>query len=125
MNPVGELTYIFVTAEDGSESVYTINFRYSSINPGDTPTQDDVYWMPLGDGTFKASSSRNNVKVAIFTVTGQLADMRDVPVADPNDNIKEAGSAGTIFHYQKSGKVYIYVFYFNDKAIVTQGKFIY
>lgn len=38
---------------------------------------------------------------------------------------KEAGSAGTIFNYQKSGKVYIYVFYFNDKAIVTQGKFIY
>ena len=81
--------------------------------------------MPLGDGTFKASSSRNNVKVAIFTVTGQLADMRDVPVADPNDNIQEAGSTGTIFHYQKTGKVLIYVFYFNDKAIVTQGKFIY
>ncbi|HKL95920.1 MAG TPA: hypothetical protein VJ856_01435, partial [Paludibacteraceae bacterium] len=125
INPVGELTYIFVTAEDGTESVYTIDFRYSSLNPGDKPTKEDVYWMPLGNGTYKASTSRNNVKVAIFTASGQLIAMRNLPTADPNDNIKEAGSAGTIFNYQKSGKVYIYVFYFNDKAIVTQGKFIY
>jgi len=125
INPVGEFTYIFVTAEDGSESVYKIDFRYSTQNPGDAPTKDDVYWMPLGNGTFKASTCRNNVRVAVFTPSGQLTEIRDVPVADPNDNIKEAGSAGTIFNYQKSGKVYIYVFYFNDKAIVTQGKFIY
>jgi len=125
INPVGELTYIFVTAEDGTEAVYKIDFRYSTLNPGDAPTKDDVYWMPLGSGTYKASSSRNNVKVAIFTPAGQLVEMRDVPVADPNDNIKEEGSAGAVFNFSRLGKVLIYVFYFNDKEIVIQGKFIY
>jgi len=125
INPVGEITYIFVTAEDGSESVYTINFKYSNENPGDVPTKDDVYWMPLGNGAFKASTSRNNVKVALFDPSGRLITMRDVPVADPNDDIKDEGSMGTIFHFNKVGKVFIYVFYCNDKNIVTQGKFIY
>ena len=124
-NPIGEITYIYVVAQDGSESTYTILFKYSDDNPGIAPSQDDVCWSHIGNGTFKASTIRNNVKVAIFDTAGRLINMKDVPLVDPNDEICNASAAGALFNFDRSGKVFIYVFYYNQKAIITQGKFMY
>ncbi len=117
--------YIYCTAENGESNTYTITFVESTDNPGDTPTPEDVCWTPLGGGSFKASTSRNGVSVAIFDTAGRLITLRKIPLVDPNDQICDAGAAGIVFRLQKTGKALIYTFYYNDKEVITQGKFIY
>ncbi len=117
--------YIYCTAEDGTTQTYTIKFIESDINPGDAPTADDVCWTMLGGDLFKASTRRNNVSVAIYDTAGRLITKHDVPLIDPNDDICDAGAAGTIIRIQRTGKTLIYVFYYNDEKRVSQGKFAY
>lgn len=123
MGSVGELTYIFVNAEDGSESVYTILFDYTLVNPGEKPGKDDVCWMPMGDGTYKASSVRQNVKVFVYNVGGLIVTSADVATIDANEKINEPHDSGTLLHFERGSGVLIYVFA-QDGEIIDSGKFI-
>lgn len=92
MGNLGDTTYIYCEAEDKiHQSIYKIVFESSTINQGDAPTKEDVHWTVLGNGFFKATTCRNNVKIAIFDTAGRLITMQDVPVVDPNDDIRELG----------------------------------
>ena len=122
---VGEYTYIYVEAEDGTESTYSIFFTNSTDNPGDKPKSEDVCWSYLGDGNFKASTKRNNVSVLIFEPSGRLIDRRKLPLVDPNMQICEPSADGEIFTFEKRGQVYIYVFIYDKGFLIDSGKFIY
>lgn len=117
--------FIYCTAEDGSESIYSIKFQESDQNPGNMPTAADVCWTPIGGGAFKAGTNRNNVSVTIYDMAGHPVAYHDLPLTNPNDDICDVSAAGFIFHLRKEGKVLIYVFYYNHKKIVTSGKFLY
>ena len=122
---VGELTYIYVEAEDGTESTYSIHFTSSDDNPGDRPKSEDVCWSYLGNGNFKASTRRNNVSVLIFDPSGRMLDRRSLPLVDPNVNICETSADGQVFTFEKKGQVYIYVFIYDKGKVIDSGKFVY
>lgn len=124
MGTVGEISYIYVVAEDGTENEYRVTFETSDINPGERPSMDDVAWTPLGDGNFQASTIRKNVQVMIYTVSGLRVRQEAVGLVDPNDNIKQPHDGGTILHFDKKGQTYIYVFVYENKVIFSD-KFIY
>ena len=46
---VGEYTYIYVEAEDGTESTYSIFFTNSTDNPGDKPQCEELCWTYPGE----------------------------------------------------------------------------
>ena len=123
-NHVEETSYIFVTAEDGSENVYSILFSATGKNPGDKPTKDDVCWSYYADGTFKFSSSRNNVTIFIYDTAGRLIYKAGVPVSDPNSTICDSEN-GAMFRATKKGQVYVFSFVYNLKQKITSGKFLY
>ncbi len=126
MGNLGDTTYIYCEAEDKiHQSIYKIVFESSTINQGDAPTKEDVHWTVLGNGFFKATTCRNNVKIAIFDTAGRLITMQDVPVVDPNDDIRDSGAAGVTFHFERKGRIFIYVFYYGTKKVITSEKFIY
>ena len=122
---VGELTYIYVEAEDGTESTYTIHSTVSGDNPGDRPRSEDVCCSYRGNGSFKASTRRNNVSVLIFEPSGRLIERRSLPLVDPNVNICESSADGEIFTYEKRGQVYLYVFIYDKGKVIDSGKFLY
>ena len=122
--PVGEETLITCQAEDLSTSQYKILFKYSTENPGDAPTPDDVRWMALGGGRWKATSKRNNVRVYIFEPSGRMIDVGEVPIIGANDNLDSKDANGKIFRFARGGKVYIYCFVHEKKRLMS-GKFLY
>lgn len=65
------------------------------------------------------------MKIAIFDTAGRLITMQDVPVVDPNDDIRDSGAAGVTFHFERKGRIFIYVFYYGTKKVITSEKFIY
>ncbi len=122
--PVGEETLITCQAEDLSTSQYKILFKYSTENPGDAPTPDDVRWIALGGGRWKATSKRNNVWVYIFEPSGRMIDVGEVPIIGANDNLDSKDANGKIFRFARGGNVYIYCFVHEKKRLMS-GKFLY
>lgn len=123
--PIGEETIITCQAEDLSTSQYRILFKYSSENPGDAPTSDDICWTALGGGRWKASSKRSNVYVYIFDPNGRMIDIQQIPVIDPNSDLCSKDSNGAIFEFEKKGQVRIYLFVYNMKKRLFSGKILY
>ncbi len=123
LSSVGEPSHIYVTAADGTESEYTILFSFTSSNPGASPTYSDVSWVPLGGGTFKASTLRHNVQVRILSPTGQTLRISDVALIDPNEDITQPHTSGTLLHFEPNPQIYIYVFTHEGK-VISSGKFI-
>ncbi|MDO4190720.1 MAG: hypothetical protein Q4D14_03400, partial [Bacteroidales bacterium] len=124
MGFVNEYSYVYVTAEDGTEQTYAVFFRVSTDNPGEIPTDDDVALNYLGNGIWRASTTKNNVVIRVFSATGALIFSRNVPVADPNENIHQPDATGVNFKVGKEGKVYIYGFFYEKKRLKT-GKIAY
>ncbi len=122
---VGEETIITCQAEDMSTSTYKILFKYSTENPGKTPTADDVCWTALGGGRWKASSKRDNTQILIFDAMGKLIDKQKIPLLDPNSDLCSKDSNGVTFYFDKKGQVYIYLFVFNEKKRIVSGKILY
>ncbi|MBO5346021.1 MAG: hypothetical protein J6A44_03825 [Paludibacteraceae bacterium] len=120
---IDEPTYIYVEAEDGSLGTYVINFVTTDRNPGDVPTFDDVAWEAMGDGHFKASSLRDNVKVMIYTTDGTRVMTENVGLVDPNDDIRLPHDGGTIIYLPNNRQIYIYTFVYDNKVIAS-GKFV-
>ena len=122
--PVGEETLITCQAEDLSTSQYKILFKYSTENPGEAPTSDDVRWIALGGGRWKAISKRDNVWVYIFEPSGRMIDVGEVPIIGANDNLDSKDANGKIFRFARGGNVYIYCFVHEKKRLMS-GKFLY
>ena len=120
---VDEPTYIYVEAEDGTLGTYIINFVTTDRNPGDKPSFDDISWTALGEGYFKASSLRENVKVMIFTADGVRVMAENVGLVDPNDDIRLPHEGGTIIYLPNNRQIYIYAFIYDNKVIAS-GKFV-
>lgn len=123
--PIGDETIITCQAEDLSTSQYRILFKYSTENPGDAPTIEDICWTSLGGGRWKASSKRNNVYVYIFDPSGRMLDVQQVPVLNPNSDLCSKDSNGAIFQFEKKGQVRIYMFSYNMKKRLFSGKILY
>ena len=120
---VGEKTYIYVTAEDGTTtSEYSILFRVSEDNPGEFPTAEDVCFSRLSEDSWKATSKRNNVEIMIVDETGRLVFRGDVPLSDPNDELCSSAVYQSV--KLKKNTVYIFSFVYNKKKIIHSGKFI-
>lgn len=124
MGFVNDYSYVYVTAEDGTEVTYAVFFRVSTDNPGDIPTADDVAFNYLGNGTWRASTTRNNVEVRVYSATGAILWSSSVPVADPNEDIHQPDATGVNFQAGKEGKIYVYGFFYEKKRLLT-GKIAY
>ena len=120
---IDEATYIYVEAEDGSLATYVINFVTTDRNPGNQPSFDDVAWTSLGDGYFKASSLRDNVKVMIFLADGTRVMVESVGLIDPNDDIRLPHEGGTVIYLPNNRQIYIYAFVYDGK-VISSGKFV-
>ena len=120
---IDEATYIYVEAEDGSLGTYVINFVTTDRNPGNHPSFDDVTWTSLGDGYFKASSLRDNVKVMIYTADGTRIMEESVGLVDPNCDIRLPHEGGTIIYLPNNRQIYIYAFVY-DGNLISSGKFV-
>ena len=120
---VDEPTFIYVEAEDGSIGTYIINFVTTNRNPGDQPSYDDVAWTSLGDGYFKASSVRSNVKVMISQANGTPIVIEEVGLVDPNNDIRLPHDGGTVIYLPNNRQIYIYTFVYDNKVIAS-GKFV-
>ncbi len=126
MGFANEESFIFVTAEDGSEKIYTVTVAESEINTADKPWENEVSFVPLGGGDFKVTSMRDGVFVTISTFDGKtVISQQKVELIDANDNIKdEHHGGGTILHFDKLNTYYIYTIYYDGK-ILKAGKFMY
>ena len=120
---INESTIIYVEAEDGTLGTYVINFMATDRNPGNRPSYDDVAWTSLGDGYFKASSLRDNVKVMIYTTDGTRVLTESVGLVDPNYDIRLSHEGGTIIYLPDNRQIYIYTFVYENKVIAS-GKFV-
>ena len=120
---IDEATCIYVEAEDGSLGTYVINFVTTDRNPGNRPSFDDVTWTSLGDGYFKASSLRDNVKVMIYTTDGTRVITENVGLVDPNYDIRLPHDGGTVIYLPNNRQIYIYTFVYDGK-VITSGKFV-
>ncbi len=124
ISPVGEMSHIYVDAEDGSFSEYRILFTYSSINTGDVPSSSDVAWTDLGNGRYQASTIRNNVTVMIYNSQGLRIMSEAVGIVDANEDLSSSHDGGTVLQFSNSNLFYIYVFVY-DNQVISSGKFIY
>ena len=132
---VGEATLIYCTAQDGTETIYKVLFRVSSINTAVEARSTDVLFKQIG-GTdqFAAYSIRNNTSIAIFDQYGHLMFDQVLPVCNPNDVtiaadpngreiVTDAHGDGAFFTIPVHGQVFFYMFYSNNQRICS-GKFM-
>ena len=123
---LGEISYIYVTAEDGvTENVYTVKFT-TAENTSDTPTKDNVCVNYYSEGVFIFTSDRNNVSILIFDTSGRKVYESKIPLADPNSDVCRS-DIGSKFYVSKKGQTYVYMFIYNNKTKIqgASGKFLY
>ncbi|MFI3296787.1 MAG: hypothetical protein R3Y59_04050 [bacterium] len=112
---VNETSHIYVTAEDGSVSDYSILFKYSSVvtDADAVYSADAVTWSDLGNGNYLASSAIDDVKVMIYTSQGVLLRTESL---SRNEDAR--------LTFNRKNAFYVYVFVYKNQAILS-GKFIY
>jgi hypothetical protein len=126
--------YIYVIAEDGSERVYTIHIKLSTISTSQLPSAYDVLMKHIpGSNDIIFATTRKNISVAVYNTDGQLLFLSDVPASSQNDIITINNTAGhtqlvdvltpmTTFTLPTINKCYFYVFFENGKRKVASGK---
>lgn len=125
MGFANEESYIFVTAEDGTERMYTVLVKESDVNTAATPWENEVSFLPLGGGDFKVTTMRSGTFVTISTMDGKVILTQKVDLIDANDDIKdEYHGGGTILHFEKRNVFYVYTITYNGQ-ILKAGKFLY
>lgn len=136
MGGVGELTYIYCTAQDGSESVYSILFEITDINVNAEPNIGSCYFEHVpGTKQYKAVTICNNIQCSIYDFNGHLLETKDVEKVDPNKVTigynqtggqvifsVDADANGTLFEMPYTEQTYFYVFFTDGKKILS-GKF--
>ncbi|MCQ2346677.1 MAG: hypothetical protein MJZ92_01955 [Paludibacteraceae bacterium] len=137
LSEVGDTTFIYCTAADGTISTYAILFEYAPYNDGVTAKANDVFFKHIvGTHQYVAATIRKNVQVAVYDQSGQLLFYSDVPTADPNtvrvavglDGMEQLmdvmdASQGALIDV-KPGEPYVYVFYESGKRAIASGKFM-
>jgi hypothetical protein len=135
MYAVNEPFYIYVTAQDGSEQMYTIYFVTTTIESSQTPSANDVLIKHLGGQTFGAATLRKNVSIGIYDLEGHLIFYSKVAESSQNDAVLGTNSFGedclinvrsttTQFDLPGVNKTFFYVFFENDKNRIASGKLV-
>ena len=126
--------YIYVTAQDGSEQVYTIFFVSTTINDAATPNVLDVLMKHIkGTRDIAFATLRKNVSVCVYQMNGQMLFHAAIPESNQNDVIMITNANGqeelvdvytplTIFTLPEENQHYFYVFYENNKRKIASGK---
>lgn len=132
---LGEPFYIYVTAADGTECVYSINFLETTINSADIPTANDVLFRHIG-GTMDVmfATLRKRVSVAVYDQQGHRLFYQSVPESDQNDATIYVNSEGieelmdvrtplVTYTLPATNQCYFYVFFENETCKIASGKF--
>ena len=126
--------YIYVTAQDGSEQVYTIFFISTTINDAATPNALDVLMKHIkGTNDIAFATLRKNVSVCVYHMNGQVLFHAAIPESNQNDVIMITNANGqeelvdvytplTTFTLPEENQHYFYVFYENNKRKIASGK---
>ena len=126
--------YIYVTAQDGSEQVYTIFFVPTTINDAATPNVLDVLMKHIkGTNDIAFATLRKNVSVCVYHMNGQMLFHAAIPESNQNDVIIITNANGqeelvdvytplTTFTLPEENQHYFYVFYENNKRKIASGK---
>lgn len=132
---LGEPFNIYVTAADGTERVYSINFLETTINSADIPTANDVLFRHIG-GTMDVmfATLRKRVSVAIYDQQGHRLFYQSVPESNQNDATIFVNSEGieelmdvrtplVTYTLPATNQCYFYVFFENETRKIASGKF--
>lgn len=124
MGFAGEFTHIYVTAEDGTEGEYRVMVAEKEAITDGHAWENEVSWLPLGDGRYRASSTREGMFILVSTIDGCLIRNEKVELVDANDNIRdERHGGGTIITIEEGHEYYIYSFVYEGK-VIKAGKFL-
>ena len=136
MYVAGEPLYIYVTAHDGTELIYTINFLQSTINAAQTPMANDVLVKHVpGTMDLIFATLRKNVSVAVYTPNGRMIYYSKVTESNQNDAIVVTNADGSdrlldvltttnIYTLPEANCTYLYCFYENEKRRIASGKLV-
>ena len=132
---LGEPFNIYVTAADGTECVYSINFLETTINSADIPTANDVLFRHIG-GTMDVmfATLRKRVSVAVYDQQGHRLFYQSVPESNQNDATIYVNSEGieelmdvrtplVTYTLPATNQCYFYVFFENETRKIASGKF--
>lgn len=136
MYVAGEPLYIYVTAHDGTELIYTINFLQSTVNAAQTPMANDVLVKHVpGTMDLIFATLRKNVSVAVYTPNGRMiyysklteSNQNDAIVvtnADGSDRLLDVLTTTNIYTLPEANCTYLYCFYENEKRRIASGKLV-
>ncbi len=133
MGNVGDTTYIYCTAQDGTEYVYTIFIHYTDLKTTATATKQDVILKHIpGSNQFLAATTRQGVQILIQNLNGQKMQLHKVPMCDPNSvsvttdaNGNEllvdvdVNSEGMVITIDEFNTPFFYIFLQNNKTVAT------
>lgn len=132
----GEPYYIYVTAHDGTELIYTIHFLPSTINSAQTPMANDVLVKHVpGSLDLIFATLRKNVSVAVYTPNGHMlyysklteTNQNDAVVvtnADGSDRLLDVLTTTNVFTLPEANRTYLYCFFENEKRRIASGKLV-
>ena len=128
-------------AQDGTILTYSVHFIFSDWSPTADAVVGDCLFFPVQGAynTFRAVTISLGVKCAIYTLSGQLITIMDVPVLDVNsvevehnENGEQVIKEGSVpndaigaDYVARSGEPFVYMFYnVNTKRIGRGGKYV-
>jgi hypothetical protein len=128
-------------AQDGTRLTYSVFFTFANWSPNSNPVMGDCLFFPVQGtrNTFRAVTISLGVKCAIYTLSGQLLTIMDVPVLDVNsvevehnENGEQVIKEGSVpndaigaDYVARSGEPFVYMFYnVNTKRIGRGGKYV-
>ena len=135
MFTLGEPFNIYVTAADGTECVYTINFLETTINSAAIPTANDVLFRHIGGSMdIMFATLRKGVSVAVYDQQGHRLFYKSLPESDQNDATIFVNSEGieelidvrtplVTYTLPAINQCYFYVFFENESRKIASGKF--
>jgi hypothetical protein len=123
INPLGEPTRIFVTAQDGSEAIYKIHFTVDDFDPSVEPTSDNVCITSTPDGKWKFTTNCANVSVMISTLNGKVMLLTNLELVDVNVPEICSPEANGFIYNAPEGQILVYYFIHMNKRTIKSGKF--
>lgn len=129
----GEPFYIYVTAQDGAEQIYTIYFVATTIQSNSQPSASDVLVKHVGGMDFAVATLRKNVSIGVYTSQGNMLFFSKVKESSQNDAVIGTNADGTdqlldIYNYTtqftlpEKDQIFFYVFFENDEHRIKSGK---
>ncbi len=133
MGNVGDTTYIYCTAQDGTEYIYTVYVHYTDIQTTAPATDQDVLLKHIpGSNQFFAATTRQGVQIMILDLNGRKMQLHKVPTCDPNSvsvttdangnellTDVDVNSEGAIITIDDFNTPLFYLFLQNDTKVTT------